>query len=58
MIDFIHPEVAAALDILKKILVLPVVINTFVGFGAEQLQICLNLASKVMLSPPPNFQSR
>ena len=51
MIDFIHPEDAAALDTLKKIPVLPVVIKTFMDLGAEHLQTGLNLASKVMLSP-------
>ena len=51
MIDFIHPEDAAALDALKKIPVLPVVIKTFMDLGAEQLQTGLNMASKVRLSP-------
>lgn len=51
MIDFIHPEDAAALDTLKKIPVLPVVIKTFMDLGAEQLQTGLNMASKVRLSP-------
>ena len=51
MLDFIHPEDAAALDTLKKIPVLPVVIKTFMDLGAEQLQTGLNMASKVRLSP-------
>ncbi len=51
MIDFIHPEDAAALDTLKKIPVLPVVIKAFMDLGAEQLQTGLNMASKVKLSP-------
>lgn len=51
MIDFIHPEDAAALDTLNKIPVLPVVIKTFMDLGAEHLQTGLNLASKVILSP-------
>lgn len=51
MIDFIHPEDAAALDTLKKIPVLPAVIKAFMDLGAEQLQTGLNMASKVKLSP-------
>ena len=51
MIYYIHPEDAAALDALKKIPVLPVVIKTFMDLGAEQLQTGLNMASKVRLSP-------
>ena len=51
MLDFIHPEDAAALDTLKKIPVLTVVIKTFMDLGAEQLQTGLNRASKVRLSP-------
>ena len=51
MIDFIHPEDAAALDTLKKIPVLPAVIKAFMVLGAEQLQTGLNMASKVKLSP-------
>lgn len=51
MLDFIHPEDAAALDTLKKIPVLPAVIKAFMDLGAEQLQTGLNMASKVKLSP-------
>ena len=51
MIDFIHPEDAAALDALKKIPVLPAVTKSFMDLGIEQLQTGLNMASKVRLSP-------
>lgn len=50
MVDFIHPEDAAALDTLKKNPVLPAVIKAFMDLGAEQLQTGLNMASKVELS--------
>lgn len=51
MVDFIHPEDAAALDALKKIPVLPAVTKSFMDLGIEQLQTGLNMASKVRLSP-------
>ena len=50
MIDFIHPEDAAALDTLKKIPVLPAVIKIFMSLGFEQMQTGLNMALKVKLS--------
>lgn len=49
-IDFIHPEDAAALETLKKIPVLPVVIKSFMEL-VEQLKIGLKTASKARLSP-------
>lgn len=51
MIDFIHPEDAAALEALKKIPVLRAVTKSFMDIGVEQLQTGLNMASKVRLSP-------
>ena len=51
MIEFIHPEDAAALEALKKIPVLPAVIKAFMDLGFEQLQTGLNMATKVRLSP-------
>ena len=51
MIDFIHPEDAAALEALEKIPVLPAVTKSFMDLGVEQLQTGLNMASKVKLSP-------
>ena len=51
MIEFIHPEDAAALEALKKIPVLPAVIKAFMDLGVEQLQTGLNMATKVRLSP-------
>lgn len=51
MIEFIHPEDAAALEALKKIPVLPAVTKSFMDLGVEQLQTGLNMATKVRLSP-------
>lgn len=50
-IDFIHPEDATALEVLKKFPVLPAVTKSFMDLGVEQLQTGLNMASIVRLSP-------
>lgn len=49
--NFTHPEDALALEALKKIPILPSVVKAFMELGAEQLQMGLNMASKVRLSP-------
>lgn len=51
MIEFIHPEDAAALEALKKIPVLPAVTKSFMDHGVGQLQAGLNMAIKVWLYP-------
>lgn len=44
MVDFIHPEDAAALDALKKVPVLPAVTKSFMDLGIEHM--------KSFFSPP------